>query len=533
MKNINPFGSSNSESQIINSFFLGDCPYPDDPIQARIIKPTYLTESSFAYDLWKFEYNKSIKKYEIKSLYYEGIRDLLTRKGFFKRYLNKESHVIIREIGSIIDEVTSQMIRDELISYVDSFDSNIEFVYSKENYSIPRESLRDIFLRQSNAIINQTWLTHLSTHTLQILKDSKNKSFVVFENCYVQISKNGVNVYPLVELTGKSVWKEQQIKKNFKFIPDSSDGIFTKFITNVTKGIEGRYNCLVSILGYLIHNYFSPSMGKAVILYDEALTDKNAPQGGTGKGLISNGLKQVRHTTKIDGKQYKSDDKYKFSSVTPSTQIVWFDETNKDFDFKDLFSCLTDGWQVERKYLNKFIIEAENSPKVLICSNNILSNDGGSNKRRQFICELNDYYSRKIITGTEKPIEDEHGILFSEDWDSNQWNLFYSFMFQCVEYYLKNSLTAYEVKNVQLNLLKQRTSDDFIDWLSEFPPAINDEFDIKIMFQSFKSIIGDDSTMQQSTFTRWVKLYANSIYCTLEHRTTGGKRLYKIKKCMG
>ena len=132
--------------------------------------------------------------------------------------------------------------------------------------------------------------------------------------------------------------------------------------------------------------------------------------GGTGNGLIANAIKQLRNIAKVDGKLLNTTNRFKFELVNPDSQIVWIDDPKKDFEFETLFSCLTDGWTIERKYLPQFFIKPEDSPKVLICSNVVLNRKGTSNKRRQFIVELNDYYSSKFVTGNESPIEEEHGI---------------------------------------------------------------------------------------------------------------------------
>lgn len=81
----------------------------------------------------------------------------------------------------------------------------------------------------------------------------------------------------------------------------------------------------------------------------------------------------------------------------------------------------------------------------------MLNRKGTSNKRRQFIVELNDYYSSKFVTGNESPIEEEHGILFKESWLDDDWNTFYSSMLDNIMLYLKNGLITYETKNVEAN----------------------------------------------------------------------------------
>ena len=495
-----------------DTFFLGQDPTQKDKSKLRIIKPIYLKDSAFAYDLWEF-YGSEKKGYQLSSLYYEGMRLFIQSKDYYKRQLTNESHIYIKQVNNIIDEVTPENINDVVRSYVDAFNQNLEFEHNNKLYSIPHEALRNIYLKQHHNIINQKWLTNLDKHDVPILKDTKTTSYFVFNNCFVEVNGKGIDTRTLSELKGYCIWKDQVNKHDFNYIEDrkGNEGEFEKFINNVCNHEADRFSALISAIGYLLHNHFNPTRGQAVILYDEALTSSSNPAGGTGKGLIVNAIKLLRPTAKVDGKNYKSDDKFKWSNVNPSTQIVWIDETNKHFDFKDLFSCLTDGWQVERKHQNKFDIAPEDSPKVVICSNVILETKGSSNKRRQFIVELSDYYSSKIITGNEEPIKEEHGTLFSDEWSNTEWNKFYSFMLECLKYYLEHGLCNYERKNVELNLLKQQTCDEFMEYISDTPPPMNEDIDMKVLFEQFKfNYLGEDSQLKQRTFTNWVKGYCSA-----------------------
>ena len=333
------------------------------------------------------------------------------------------------------------------------------------------------------------------------------------------------------KLSEKCIWKSQRIERDFKQVDDYTSNQFVKFFANVTSGIDGRYDALRGAFGYLIHNYFSPADGKAILLYDEALTDSLKPMGGTGKGLCANALSLIRSQVKIDGKHWDATNRFRFELVKPGTQIVWIDETKSDFKFDSMFSCLTDGWTIERKYLPQFFIKPADSPKVLICSNSIITNIGSSNKRRQFIVELNNYYSKKIITGSEKPIEEEHGLLFGEQWSAISWNEFYSFMLECIYYYFQNGLIPYELKNVSNNLLQQKTSPDFIEWCDEQNFELDIDYDTKILFDDYKNkYLGEDTNHKQRGFTNWLKLYASIKLYDFNNSTSNGKPHFFFSK---
>jgi hypothetical protein len=510
---LNPvFDDLNNPETFLNHFNELEQKRKEAEQMPRLPKVFELKESAFSYDLWewKFNSNKEFKDFELSGLYHEGIREFLAFNAYFKRYLAKGTTIYLNQKSNVIDEVTDKLISDLIIDYINQY-SEQTIEHKNKSYLLNPEALRNIWLKQSNSIINNRWLNNLDTHSTEILKDTREKGFLVFKNCYYEINKDGIFQKPLTELNEYCVWKKQVIDRDFIYTGDHNAGEFEKFAFNVCNQQDDRFLSLKSLIGYLLHDYFNPTDGKAAILYDEALTDTDKPQGGTGKGLIAQAIRKIRNTAKIDGKNYKSDDKFKWSNVSPYTQVVWIDETGKYFDFKDLFSCLTDGWQVERKFANKFDIAPEDSPKVLICSNQVLPIEGSSFLRRQFIVELSDYYSSKIITGTEKPIEDEHGILFSNDWSNDEWTKFYSFMMECLQLFLKDGLCNYDRKNVHLNRLMQSTSVEFFDYIKDNPPPQNKPFEIKPLYEDFKNTyLGNDSKFTQKTFTNWLKRYTNS-----------------------
>jgi hypothetical protein len=509
-----------------NTFFLGN----SELKPKRIISSIYLSESNFAYDIFDFKYDKQLKRFELKGLYHQGIRELITELGYFKKFLTDDNNhsILVKEKDNILDEVTDEIIKQEVLNYVDKIKHNLIFEYHGEEYNIPIENLKNVFLKQSNIFFNQKWLEQLKPHHKPVLKDTPTTSFIVFQNCFVCIDKYGVEVKDLSEIENCCVWREQQIKRDFYIIENNTKSEFENFCKNVTNGIDNRFEALKSSIGYLIHNSYNPSSNQAILLYDEALTSSSKPQGGTGKSLLANAIKKVRMTTKIDGKTFDIKNRFKFELVTPSTQVIWFDETKKDFDFTLLFSQLTDGWTIERKYLPQFTISEKESPKVIMCSNTILSNEGTSNKRRQHIIELNDYYSKKLKTGNEKPIEEEHGILFSDEWTQVEWDRFYSFMFDCVNLYFHEGLMPYNSVNVNLNLLKQRTCDEFVEWVINKHFITGKYYDSNELFEGFKSVY--DDSFDKRNFTNWIKLFASSNEWNFEIKKSNGKSYYLFKE---
>jgi hypothetical protein len=284
-------------------------------------------------------------------------------------------------------------------------------------------------------------------------------------------------------------------------------------------------------IGYLLHHYFRESEGQAVLFYDETITDVKTPQGGSGKGLIVNAIKQLRNVTKIDGKHLDISNRFRWEQVSPSTQVVWLDDMMPDFDFSILHSNLTDGMTIERKYLSQFLIQPKDAPKTVLCSNSIIKGGGSTNRRRQFIVELSDFYSRQIIKGDEKPIEREHGCLFFDNdaWPAEEWDLFFSVMLDCAYQYLNYGLVHNTGVNVEMNRLRQATNEDFVMWAIEKVFEKNVEYDTKEHFNSFVSIYyGETHAIGQRTFTGWLKEYAAFKGGRLEIKSSNNRQYFKI-----
>jgi hypothetical protein len=128
-----------------------------------------------------------------------------------------------------------------------------------------------------------------------------------------------------------------------------------------------------------------------------------------------------------------------------------------------------------------------------------------------FILEFSDFYSSKIITGTEEPVKDHHGCMFFDDWDETEWNRFYKFLMECVQEYFKKGLIPLEAKNLNKNLLLQHTSEDFYDWVEQQDFEVNKRYSRDEYFASFKQdYFGESRDFTVQKFNRWMKEYAES-----------------------
>jgi len=500
---------------------------PYAPIEA---KPTYLTTTTFGYGILYFKKNsREPKDYLPSSLFNDEIKAMLEAAGFAKRRVGGD-FVLIWHKDSIISVVSTEDMMAFFGAYVQRILDGYSFNYQGRDYQIPPETIREIYLRNSHNIFNDKWLQHLREHTDPILRDTETEMFFPFKNAIVSVTKFGITVKPWEDMADGCVWAEQIIPHNFTLSSKPESSHFYRFLKNVTNSDERRWQPMVTGLGYLMHHHFRESEGQAVVFYDETITDTRTPQGGSGKGLIVNAIKQLRSITKVDGKHLDSSNRFKWELITPRTQVVWLDDVKHDFDFSMLHSNLTDGWTIEPKHIRQFMILPKDSPKTVICSNSIIQGGGSTNARRQFIIELSNHYSRQIVRGDEKPIETEHGCLFFGDaWNDEEWSSFFTFMVDCAKQYLNTGLIAFEGVNVDVNRFRQATSEDFAEWVENPVLGLNEWHNTKQHYSSFTAIYyGDNNRIHQRTFTTWLKDYAAYKGYHFNKRSSNGQQFFQF-----
>lgn len=470
----------------------------------------WLSDKEFATKLWIIAYSKDKGTMTFTGrMFRPGFINVLNQMGFYKRENGSGGYIFIKAQNNVIEEVSPAAMKSEFFERHFAESEPLGVGYRGILMEVQPEKLADCFLRQSHLIFNSTFLEHLPTHNKKILRDDRKTAYFPYRNGIVKATEGGHRIIKYSDLREVCVWRDHIIDRDFE-ATDPAGSHYERFIHNVCNNEDDRIRALRSALGYLLHNYSEPSKGQVVIFYDETPAKRGQPGGGRGKGLAVNGPKQIRNTAKIDGKKFDDSDRFRWQTITRQTQVLWIDDVHRNFDFEVLHSCSTDGMNIEQKHRDEFFISAEDSPKIVIASNTVLANEGTTNKRRQFIVEFSDHYSRHIKNGTEEPIRNEHGCMFfTDDWDETEWKKFDTFMIRCVQSYLLEGLQPYEFKNLKRNQLLQNTSEDFAEWADNQQLSTGNEYNNSALFVDFRdTYYGPDSGLKQRTFTKWMKRLA-------------------------
>jgi hypothetical protein len=458
-----------------------------------------------AIDIFRLSYDD--REATIISIFQEGLIDLLSKHGIYKRKVGND-YQIIAEKNGVIKILAFQELHQILDNYFEQ--AGEYFLFRNDTLII--EGVRTLIFkeywkRQEDNFINRNLVHKLKDHSKPLFHNSKDGVYFPFTNGVVKVTKNGIKLRKYEEIIDKCVWQEHIIKRPFIEDKGYEDSQYAKFIKNVFIK-DPRLESAITTIGYLLSGYNDISSMLMVLLYDERLTLKGVPEGRTGKGIFVNAIKELRSVKRIDGQRVRFDG-FSFGGIKLNTQIVWIDDVKADFNIDNLNSSLTEGLSFDVKFQNEKEFDKEANPKFILASNHILAIEGRTRIGRQHILEFGNYYSDKVTLYKKCPIRDEHGVFFSDEWEANEWNRFYTYMLKCVEHYLQVGLKDYPLIHVFDNRLKQTTNNDLYGWLLEQSLKPEQQYSTKELFEKYSADTVDTSITLRS-FTNTLKKFIDT-----------------------
>ena len=233
--------------------------------------------------------------------------------------------------------------------------------------------------------------------------------------------------------------------------------------------LEDNAQHLVSKLcafGYLVSSFKDMSVSKAVVAMDGKPQEFDEANGRTGKSLFGQALRKVVKTKQLNGKEIGSNastrNQFIWEGIDEKTRLVIGDDLMRDFDFDMMFSLTTADWPVNPKNKAGYTIPFSQSPKIFLNSNYAIAGDGASYSDRQWPLAFSDFYNDE-----HKPIDDFQ-VLFFEEWDADQWNLFWNFAAQCVQIYFRFGYVTTPDDRLEERRLTQQIGPDFLSWADEY-----------------------------------------------------------------
>ena len=366
-------------------------------------------------------------------------KEFLEDNGFYKYCPEgSKNYLFVRVTNNLIDHTSEKEIKDFVLDHL------------KDNDDV---SVYNYFADQTR-FFKEEFLTLLGTIDILFMEDTEKSAYLYYNNCAVRITSDEIKTIEYLDL-GAYVWKEHVIDRNFKK-ESVKNCDYKTFINNICAKDSSRTQSMESTIGFMLHGYKNMSHCPAVILNDEIISDN--PEGGTGKGVFTKALAQMKKLVTIDGKAFVFERAFAYQLVSADTQIICFDDVKKYFDFERLFSVVTEGLTLEKKNKDAITIPFSKSPKIIITTNYAIKGSGNSFARRKWELELHQHYNANHVPFNE------FGKNFFNDWDTEEWSQFDNFMIDCLQGYLKKGLMKSKFVNLKVRQLSAETCHDFIEW---------------------------------------------------------------------
>jgi hypothetical protein len=384
------------------------------------------------------------------------IQFLSTNGGFYLYFYDKGSTIFktVRVIDGLVEESSTEQMKKFLAGYIerlpDSFDGGIN-----------PEQLLEAVNRGSATLFTEAkmeWMQHI---TFNFLKDRKDKAYFPFKNGIAVVDRKGSTMMNYGDINGY-IWRNQVVDFNIQLLAEEEvDCEYARFLQKICGESDERYLSCVTFIGYLLHRYKDPARPWSVILAEE--TENEDKGGGTGKGIFVKALQCLLKTVKIDGKTFSIDKNFALQRVSLDTQLIAVEDCDRKIDFEKFNAQLTEGSTVEKKNKDELFIEYKDSPKWIFTTNYVMNVKGNHGKRRSKTFEVFPYFS------PEHTPFDEFGHLLFDDWDPDEWNRFYNFLFGCLSLYLDRGLIEYtNSEKLKRKQIKLQFGEDFLEWWGDY-----------------------------------------------------------------
>src|SRR5690606_6885296 len=241
------------------------------------------------------------------------------------------SYLFVRTVNSVVEEINPVSIKDLVLDYLYKLPA-------EEFEEIGRAAVIDALMKGTSQFFANQFFEFLITRSIDFKRDTAKESFLFFENGYVIVTSDNVQLVDYKDMDGY-IWKKQIIDRPYRPTRQRSD--VEDFLHNVCRKNSERTRALKSGIGYLCHTYKDPNNAKAVVFIDEPISDGS--YGRSGKGLVIKAISKIRTVVIADGRNFDLGKSFAFQRVNADTNIVAIEDMRAKFPFDRLFSIITEG----------------------------------------------------------------------------------------------------------------------------------------------------------------------------------------------
>ena len=288
---------------------------------------------------------------------------------------------------------------------------------------------------------------------------------------------------------------------------------------------EEQKVCLLSkmfALGYILHQYKSPSRAWALMAMDAKIGENDECNGRSGKSFFYTFLGKLRRMKCMSGRSgniTKND--HWLDDVDQYTQVIQVDDLNENLQASFFYDVITGPMTVNPKNSHIFTIPFSSSPKFGFTTNYVPSDFDPSSDARMIYMVYSDYYHQQ----TEQTdyfeswsIRDDFSKdLYTDEYSEDEWSADLAFSMQCVKFYLriKRDFPSLKIQppmaNIRTRKLKREMGENFEEWAYQYFAEGSGHLDVQLVrtevFEDYKRY-SNVSSVKMKGFSRKLKAFA-------------------------
>jgi hypothetical protein len=402
---------------------------------------------------------------------------------------------------------------------VDFFNHNTDIVaFLKENiieFGNSFDAVADTIAKENFSVIKQGFLL-IPSIELQYYSDTKNTFGLPFKNGFYYFDLDDTGTLKRKEYNDvKGFFAPHEIQnREFKYTDEV--GMFEEFLIRACIGrkeanspdTKNIFESFKTMFGYLCHNYKDATKNPCIVLTDMDADDETR-NGRRGKTLISKAVQEVQESIIKGGKEFDSGYTHVFADLDKKHNVYFIDDVPAGFKYDDLYTNILGDISCQRKGLKAEAIKFKDTPKFAITSNWVVPYDekNASTNGRFIEYKFTNYY-----TTTHTP-KDEFKCVFFQDWNADEWNQFYSFVFRCVKLFLQKGIIKTQYNKATDNY-KAYFNNDAV--YSEFERIIsilimNDSFNVSeflIVYNDISNLLRFEKMFTQKNTKKLIEAWA-------------------------
>lgn len=244
--------------------------------------------------------------------------------------------------------------------------------------------------------------------TSVLLASTKNTSYKFYQNCYLSITAQSVDIKDYETIKGL-IWANSIQPRTFDYCTKEQreSSLYYKLLHHAI----GITPLLYQVIGYYAHEFKDEEGGYFAILSE--ICEDPRKGGGSGKNIFSNMFKYTTTYNTIPGTQVQFNEK--FLQSWNGERVFSIADVPKKFDFLFL-KAISDGKGIVKKlYSNEQSIDSASMPKLLVSTNYSYEVTDGGLYRRIIAIEFTDFFTKA------GGVNAYFGAMFPADFTANDW----------------------------------------------------------------------------------------------------------------